>query len=448
MDVVPGVTARAVSRRGRRLQRFTMAVAAEEPFVGAVEDKSGSCAVIEIPELPAVRVVTVVALRSEVAAMHVDGGMARRAIERGVLECLRNVAFFAWNECVRSDQRKAGEIVIEEYLVAPAALVVAPLAGLSFLAFVYVVRLVAGVARSLELAFVAPFAMTVVARGLCVLAAERVLGVPIVVEISRLPRRRHMATLALRPESAAMNVVPRVTPVAAPGRGIVEETSGMALLARHGGVPTFEPEARVFRMIEGDLRPSHRLVAVLALSSKAAGVLVVRFVTRLTVSRRRFVALGPVTALASDFTVSPLQWEIGPSVLEAGGLPGALVVAVPACITDARFVRIVIGMASRALVRRFAMLLRRIVASVAACSPVCPAQRKIAQIMRERFRIESDDVGVSTAVIRVTELARLVANGRCSAVKTPLRVEVELHPRVAREAQPSLAHFFEAFVAG
>lgn len=218
MDVVRVVTAAAVARRGRHPHRFTMAVATEEPHVGAVERESGSCLVVEVPELPAVRVVTVVALRSEASAMHIHGCMTRRTVERGVLECLRDVAFLACDERVRSDQGQPCEIVIEEYVTVPAALVMALLAGRSLLALVDVVRLVTCLAARIEPALAVLFSMAVVTRDLLMLAAQRILRVPIVVESSHRPPRRHVTALALRPKSATMNVVPRVTSVAAPGR--------------------------------------------------------------------------------------------------------------------------------------------------------------------------------------------------------------------------------------
>lgn len=222
----------------------------------------------------------------------------------------------------------------------------------------------------------------------------------------------------------------------------------MALLAWHGGVPAGEPESRIFRMIEADRGPLQRLVAVLALQSKAAGVLVIRFVTRLALTRRGFVSLRRMTALAGDGAVCTAQWEVAPIVIETDGSPRLLVVAVLTCLPDARLVRVAGGMAGGALFRRFTMLLACIVASATASPPVRSTQWKIAEVVDERFRIESDDVGAPTPMIRVTEFARPVANSRRAAVKTLSRIEVELHPRVAGEAQPSLSHFLETFVAG
>jgi hypothetical protein len=222
----------------------------------------------------------------------------------------------------------------------------------------------------------------------------------------------------------------------------------MTLLASRGGVPTFESEARVLCMIEADLGPLRRVVAMLAFVSETAGVLVVRFMTRFASTRRRFVASGPMTALARDLAVSALQWEIGPIVIEACGSPGFFAVAVAACVPDACFVRVAGGMTGGAFLQGFAMLPRRIVASVAACAAVRPTQRKVAEIVDEGFRIESDDIGVSAPVIRVADLTGLIAHGRRTAVKAPMPLEVELDFRVARQAEPGLPRFFEALVAG
>lgn len=151
VHVVPRMTPLAVPRKGDRERvRRPVAHVTYEIHVRPVEGKIGLCAVIEPPAGPTVRVVTLLARRSQPPEMDIVPVVAADAADLGVLESRRGVALLACRHRVKAQQRKPRQIVIEEDARPPFPFVVALLASGSFLAPVDIVRPVARVAASLQ----------------------------------------------------------------------------------------------------------------------------------------------------------------------------------------------------------------------------------------------------------------------------------------------------------
>ena len=100
--------------------------------------------VIELPDLPAVRVVTQPALRPEPPEMDVLLAVAAVACDARILVARRRVALLAGGDGVEAQQRETREIVLEEDAHGPTSLVVAGVAAAALLSSVNVVRPMAG----------------------------------------------------------------------------------------------------------------------------------------------------------------------------------------------------------------------------------------------------------------------------------------------------------------
>lgn len=84
--------------------------------------------VVKLPEFPAVGVVALLALRAELAFMHITFGVAGSTCALGILECCRDMTFFAYGGGVHADEREAGGVVVKHDLATPGGFVVAALA--------------------------------------------------------------------------------------------------------------------------------------------------------------------------------------------------------------------------------------------------------------------------------------------------------------------------------
>lgn len=82
---------------------------------------------VKLPEFPAVGVVALLALRTELAFVHITFGVAGGACGLGILERRRGVTFFAYGSGMHADEREASGVVIKHHLAAPGSFVVAAL---------------------------------------------------------------------------------------------------------------------------------------------------------------------------------------------------------------------------------------------------------------------------------------------------------------------------------
>ena len=80
--------------------------------------------VIELPEHPAVGIVTTVALFAEALVMGIVRGMTGHTAALGIAVLRVHMTGLTGGDIVHADQRKAGQIVIEEDLVVPTRRVV------------------------------------------------------------------------------------------------------------------------------------------------------------------------------------------------------------------------------------------------------------------------------------------------------------------------------------
>ena len=95
--------------------------------------------VIELPEHPAIGIVTLVALLAEALVMIIVRSVAGHTAAFSIAIFRIQVTGLARGDVVHSDQWKPGQIVIEEDLVVPSRCIVATGAILSLLAFVDII---------------------------------------------------------------------------------------------------------------------------------------------------------------------------------------------------------------------------------------------------------------------------------------------------------------------
>src|SRR5689334_9516266 len=308
----------ARAERGRLVGGAAMAGVAVELAVPAVERKLGLAVVVEVPGLPVPGVVAGLAARSEPALVHVVLGMAGHALALRVLVARGGVAALAFDHRMPAEQRKVGARVVEAGLL-PGLLDVAAVAFRSELPFVLVVLLVAGDARALQLVAIQVARMAAVAFHLPVLAAQRILGLRVVVERDLRPRLGGVAGLAFLPEAALVLVVLLVA-ADARHRRFLEDVALVAGLAFHRGVLAEQREARL-RVIEARLLPARLVVAVGARGAERPFVLVVLLVAG-DAGALQLVAveIARVAALALDLLVLAAQRVLGLRVVVEGDL--------------------------------------------------------------------------------------------------------------------------------
>ena len=122
-----------------------MAVVAGEIRVRAGQRKPGLPIVIKLPRTPARRIVAVVALIAEAAAMRVFVDVTRHARTAGIVVSRRCMALLAGQVRVGPEQRKTRDIVIEPYACGPARRDMTARAATPELTRVHIVR---GMART------------------------------------------------------------------------------------------------------------------------------------------------------------------------------------------------------------------------------------------------------------------------------------------------------------
>ena len=141
---------------------------------------------IEAPFLPRQGVVAGFAARSQLVLVLVVFLMTGDAGYIRVLEGGCQVALLALDLGVFAEQRETGQAVID-FAVFPVTLVVAGLAFLAFLAFMFVVLFMAGDAGRRQLVLEQRAGVTGFALGHGMLAAQGILGVPVVIKFRGLP---------------------------------------------------------------------------------------------------------------------------------------------------------------------------------------------------------------------------------------------------------------------
>jgi len=120
MLIVLGVTRNAVRREFDFMSRLLMAAGASDFAVRAGEGEASFLSVVELPNIPAVRVVAVDALFAQGAFVYVVALMTAATILRDAFVARAHVTLHAGNGDVQSKQRKAAQIVIKRDFDSPA----------------------------------------------------------------------------------------------------------------------------------------------------------------------------------------------------------------------------------------------------------------------------------------------------------------------------------------
>src|SRR5664279_2816806 len=195
MGVVLRVAADALRRRENApFHGPAVTGAADRALVLAVEDEFRPRVVVEIPGLPAARVVALLAAGAQRLLVLVVLDVAGVAVALRAPEQRARVTHPALHLRVSAEQRKAGQAVVERRRRLPCLLVVALRACLAQLTFVLVVLAVAGTAVLRRLLVVRRL-VAGAALGLLVLAQERKCR-PGMVEARLLPVALVVALLA------------------------------------------------------------------------------------------------------------------------------------------------------------------------------------------------------------------------------------------------------------
>jgi hypothetical protein len=253
--------------------RFAVAHVALQPLVGAVQPELGFRIVVELPEGPSVGVVARPTFGAEAAFMLVVLLMTTEALTCSVFVGGREVTLFARSDSVQPDEGEAAQVMIEEHLRLPTALVVTPLTLFPLLPLVWIRLLMTAVARRPQLLLVKVTGVTRVALHLAMFVFERVLRL-VVVEERVLPLFEHVARLTLGTVSPLVSIILVVASDARCPGFLLVAAPLVARGARCLTVLFFEGEPG-FVVIEKGRLPTLQRVAVAALLSVPTFVLIV-----------------------------------------------------------------------------------------------------------------------------------------------------------------------------
>jgi hypothetical protein len=194
---------------GRR--RRAVARVAVELLVHAEEREIRLTGMLEPPEGPPVRVVAEGTGRPQTAQVDVVVRVAGYALDARVPVPRCGVALLAGGHGVEPEQRKPGQIVLEEHLGHPSLLVVTLATASALLPLVYVVVVVTCTAGRVELLHPQRPGMASLALDVLVTASQRELGHPRMVEALGVPASLAMTTLTVRAVPPPVLVVCEVT---------------------------------------------------------------------------------------------------------------------------------------------------------------------------------------------------------------------------------------------
>ena len=227
-----------------------MTVTATQVAVCTQQLEVGLFAVIEDPHRPAVGVVAVLALSSQCCLVFIVVSMAADALQLGILEGGRQMAFFAGHRGVQAKQGEAGQVMIENNTVAPAGHLMAALTLLAFLSVVNIIRLVAAETGDRQVFIVNVAAMAGVAQQLLMLALQWKVGVVLVIEATFFPLLLVVTGLTFFAVTAMVRIVVAMTVDTERSRFPVLDRILVTGLTADVGVPALQAKFCVFIMIE------------------------------------------------------------------------------------------------------------------------------------------------------------------------------------------------------
>lgn len=177
-----------------------------EPAVHARQREARLCVMIKAPSLPTVRVVAERTVRPQPPFM-MEVPVAGVAAQRRSLEQQGTMAFLARHDCVTSNERKPGEIVIERGYSAPADLYVTALAAISELALVPVILEMTGPTSRRQLVTIECSGMARIALHLRMRSPQWEFGLLVMIEANCAPLVLAVAALALGTVPFVVNIL-------------------------------------------------------------------------------------------------------------------------------------------------------------------------------------------------------------------------------------------------
>ena len=416
-------------------------------FMLAIELEMRARVVIELPGLPAIRVVTLRAVLAEMALVGIVLAMTVRADQRRIFVGGTGVTFLAGGHGMRTEQRKAGQVMFEGYLLAPTGFVVTTLAVTPFLTTMRVVGFMAGNAVRAEFLGVDVAGMASLTGDFGVPTVQRVFGVTVVIESRLRPFHSAVAALAITAIATLMSIVATMTTDTLSGQLLLFRIALVTHRACGGFVRTDKFEMGVAVMVEAGRLPSFGAVAASAFGTEAALMHIVPLMAGDTVGGGVFVTLVRMTTVAGNLDMLAVQFVMGLVMIEAGVFPTPLVVAIRAGRTEFTPVSIIFLMTVETLRGRFAVCRPRRVTGRALDLEMCPMQRIIRQLVRKGFPVESYDIHGTALVIGMTGLALESRNTRYATVETGRGAQIGAHLFVTGQAQLVLALVAEQFMA-
>ena len=147
VNIVPPMAATACRRQlNFAAHRNEVTAVASQSFVRTVEDIVGLLVMVEYPQRPAVRVMAAIAVWAETLTVNIIAPVAVDTGVGGILVGGRKMTLFTRNHCMQSDERKLGQVVIEEDFSSPRVFVMTIAALFPLLTIVNVVARMTAVA--------------------------------------------------------------------------------------------------------------------------------------------------------------------------------------------------------------------------------------------------------------------------------------------------------------
>ena len=202
----------------------------------------------------------------------------------------------------------------------------------------------------------------------------------------------------------------------------------MAGLAFRGFVATLQRELGVPVVIEPDCLPCLGRMAGLAARAVCAVVDILKIMAARAFGRNAFVDFACMALVARDFLVCLDEFELGFAVIERRRLlPGVLVVAGVARLTQTSLMWVARLVAADALERRLAERFAGLVASFAGHRRMFALQLEVCLAMIERALVESGDIGFSALVLLVAVSALGFGSDGVLRVKPSCLVAIRCH---------------------
>lgn len=308
MDVVPSVARTAVGRQLHFLGGLLVAVCARKPRMRAAEREMRARAMVELPQIPAVRRMTGGAVGPEAALVHVTAAVAAVAVARRALERLGWMALRASDNDMQAEERKIRHIMIEADVRVPLGRRVALVAHSPESAAVHVIGSMAAGTFDRELLIFDNRCVARVAVDTRVRPLESEFETRMI-ECAHVPGFVAVASRAVGAEAAAMPIVAAVAPCAVLGQCVLEVTAAVAIGTANMGVRSLKSESGLPAVVELRRLPAGDCVAIGAVVAAAAVVHIVRRVARGAFLGRTTVVLAHVAGSARNLTMLVAQGE-------------------------------------------------------------------------------------------------------------------------------------------